>query len=459
MRKGQRIDVRNIHPLAGSALMATSGGGGMAFTRPKHYRPRDWAVKLLQLAAQVEHALMIQYLYAAYSIRPGMTVPGLTPVNTNAWMRTIAQIAKEEMGHLLTVQNLLRLTGGPLCWEREDFPIASDFYPFPFKLERFSKNTLAKYLYTEMSPDDVPASVLTPAERAEIEQRARQAAGGQVGSFLNHVGTLYNSLIEVFSTDTEFTDADLFPARLGYESADFGGFTDTDTVNLNMSIKLFAPGNRADALKALQVIARQGEAADPADLHDSHFERFRDIYRQCPDDTSALTWPVLTNPSTSSTPPESAITDGKACRWGVLFNLRYRILLSQLAHLTALPSARPDGTSLQSLRDLLIAWLLDEMHGLRDLARVLAGLPSGNGTATTGAPFEMPYTLALAEFGPERWRLHLDLLLATRDVIDDIRSKFGDDPKLAAIIVRDGDSPTADGGRWKEIVARLNNPE
>ena len=40
------------------------------------------------------------------------------------------------MGHLLTVQNLLSLLGGPPTFEREDYPWSSPYYPFPFCLEK-----------------------------------------------------------------------------------------------------------------------------------------------------------------------------------------------------------------------------------------------------------------------------------------------------------------------------------
>src|SRR5438105_14568049 len=85
-------------------------------TEPLHdpvLEPRDEAVFLLHAAAEVEHALMVQYLYAAYSLREGFTGPG-APSELNSWRRTLVQIAREEMAHLLTVQNLLHLIGGSL---------------------------------------------------------------------------------------------------------------------------------------------------------------------------------------------------------------------------------------------------------------------------------------------------------------------------------------------------------
>jgi len=55
------------------------------------------------------------------------------------WQHAILDIAREEMGHLITVQNLLRVIGGPLTFEREDYPFRSELYPYPFQLEPLSR--------------------------------------------------------------------------------------------------------------------------------------------------------------------------------------------------------------------------------------------------------------------------------------------------------------------------------
>jgi len=67
------------------------------------------------------------------------------------------EIAEQEMGHLATIQNLLRAIGGPVNFEREHFPFRTEFYPFPFTLQPVTKDSLARYVATEM-PDrpDIP---------------------------------------------------------------------------------------------------------------------------------------------------------------------------------------------------------------------------------------------------------------------------------------------------------------
>src|SRR5215475_3838273 len=62
--------------------------------------PEEEALMLLEIAAELEHALLIEYLYAAFSCE------------TVSLRNTLLLIARQEMGHLITVQNLRLLLGG-----------------------------------------------------------------------------------------------------------------------------------------------------------------------------------------------------------------------------------------------------------------------------------------------------------------------------------------------------------
>ena len=86
-----------------------------------HPTPRDKAQVLLESGAEVEHALMVQYLYAAYSLKSPRRSKRcrqkaalndgeeMTQISRKSWPVTLRGIAREEMGHLMTVQNLLVL--------------------------------------------------------------------------------------------------------------------------------------------------------------------------------------------------------------------------------------------------------------------------------------------------------------------------------------------------------------
>ena len=58
-------------------------------------------------------------------------------------------VAKQEMGHLITVQNLLLSFYARPHVDRENFPVSSPLYPFPFSLQPTRLSTLAKYVCAE----------------------------------------------------------------------------------------------------------------------------------------------------------------------------------------------------------------------------------------------------------------------------------------------------------------------
>ncbi len=103
---------------------------------------RDHLIMLLTSGAEVEHALMVQYLYAAYSIN-GDQPDKERRALVEGWRASILSVAREEMGHLLTVQNLLVLLGAPISFDREMMPWDHEFYPFPFSLEPLSRRRAA----------------------------------------------------------------------------------------------------------------------------------------------------------------------------------------------------------------------------------------------------------------------------------------------------------------------------
>src|SRR5947209_6522348 len=149
--------------------------------------PREEAIKLLTLASEVEHALMVQYLFAAYSLKAPSDLPKAKIKLVASWRNTIVTVAREEMGHLITVQNILRSLGAPLSFARDEFPIDTEFYPFNFRLEPLSLNSLSKYAFAEMPLDNEVAEKVEGAKPAEIKDIVNRASRDNAGAPLNRV--------------------------------------------------------------------------------------------------------------------------------------------------------------------------------------------------------------------------------------------------------------------------------
>ncbi len=109
----------------------------------------DYLIALLHLGASLEHSLMVQYLYAAYSLGGDQVPPEYRPM-VKHWQESILAVAREEMGHLLTVQNVLTFLGAGVNISRQNFPWEIEW----FNLEPFTLGALACYVYAEMPEDE-----------------------------------------------------------------------------------------------------------------------------------------------------------------------------------------------------------------------------------------------------------------------------------------------------------------
>ena len=86
---------------------------------------------LLSQAAELEHGLMCEYLYAAFSLKstagPGLRDDQLAAVER--WRTMILTIAREEMLHWAVVQNLLTAVGSAPYVSRPHMPHQARGYP------------------------------------------------------------------------------------------------------------------------------------------------------------------------------------------------------------------------------------------------------------------------------------------------------------------------------------------
>lgn len=232
-------------------------------------RPEADAIALLEVAAEVEHGLMIEYLYTAYSC----TDDGVRGI--------LALIARQEMGHLLMVQNLLLMLGAEPYMGRYDQSPQPDNDPFPFVQEPVSLASLAKYTCCE-----APAAV-APADQAAFA--AAQALAQSSTTFVNRIGALYAKLYWLFmDSDDDVGEWHDFPVdqfkpnHAGKHIAEPADprldlqANDGEWGTAGMGLKNIACGSRAAARAAIFQITSQGEGGPSAT--ESHFARFLDIF-------------------------------------------------------------------------------------------------------------------------------------------------------------------------------------
>src|SRR3990167_863366 len=200
------------HGITLSATCLLTGTGAFAAdaatpTGPTSERPtptlavghivRDFAdayvelIRLLREASEVEHALMAQYLYGAFSLKPAYaSIAGYGSPNSN----DLLGVAIQEMQHLGQVNALLMALDASPHLIRQDFPYQQDIYPFEFNLEPLTQASLAKYVYTEAPVNGLKrSSVSNPRDHQFLDQLDRVLGGS---TRPNHVGSLYDRIIQ-----------------------------------------------------------------------------------------------------------------------------------------------------------------------------------------------------------------------------------------------------------------------
>jgi hypothetical protein len=380
--------------------------------------PLGKAATLLRVAAQIEHALMVQYLYAGYSFSPTQ--------------RVIANVAIEEMSHLMTVQNLLRCIGEQPHLHRQDdgVDVSEDerLFPFDFRLEPLSHLSLAKYVVAE-SPTKAPEGV-DPAVMAHIVHLATGAAHEPV----ERVGTVYGLLGVVFGTPQLLLELAatgdpwyVVVNQLAAEAATFYGGQEA----LHLPDSAFDPASvpgqgsdqdwdrsqegafdefrvhvvasRRDALEALRDIGLQGEGPSPVAGEAAHFRRFYNLFIQFFGANGLGTDPpprvrdvpagsrIILDPNGSG---ENVISHPTTVRWARLADLRYAVLLGALERYLLAPV---------NDRAFLRGWCFAEMFALSKLAEFLIQLPRGVSAPPQVAalPFTVPAWLATGGQWPD----------------------------------------------------------
>ena len=344
---------------------------------------------LLCQAAELEHGLMCEYLYAAFSLK-GMVGPGLRADQHPAverWRGMIFAIAAEEMLHWAMVQNLLTAVGSAPYVSRPHMPHQARGYPpgVQVRLLPFGEAALQHFVYLErpegMEGADAegfePAGLPPPPMRPE-EVIAR-------GQDFATVGHLYRSIERGFAHLADKLGADRLFIGPAFQQADETTFGWPDLRPIT---------GLPDANRAIERIVEQGEGAR-GDWANAHYGRFLAVLneyqamrRQDPGFEPAHPVAAAATRGVEGIEPDVYITDPTTGGCSDLFNATYELLLQMIARYFAFGHETP------GQRQVLANAAVGLMFGaIKPLGLLLARLPVGPGhpDVTAGANFQLPY--------------------------------------------------------------------
>ena len=410
------------------------------------HREQLWS--LLIEAAQIEHMIMCQYLYACFSLK---TDPdeGLTAEQAEAvarWQETMTGIAIEEMLHLALVMNVMTAIGAAPSLSRPNFPRHSEFLPpgVEFALLPFGADALTHFLYLERpegmermdAAEFVPAAPPPePVGQAEVMPRIQG---------FSTVGHLYRGIEQGLS---DLAD------RLGQRVLFVGEPRAQATPDRFRWPQLIAVTDLASAHAALDEIIEQGEGAR-GDWRPAHYGRFFGIWneyqklrQQDPSfEPARPVMPAFTQQPFDIDEPQPQPTDAVTREVAELFSLGYEVLLQVLTRFFTHTDETDE--QLQTLVDAAFGLMAGV---LRPLGRTLAHLPAGPGHPgrTAGPAFEMYYQFG--NFVP--WREPAWALLSERAAI--LATRSADAAALPGAPAIVNDAATAAAGIAAQLLAHV----
>ena len=344
---------------------------------------------LLSQAAELEHALMCEYLYAAFSLKsaagPGLRDDQLEAVER--WRRLILDIAGEEMLHWAVVQNLLMAVGSAPYVSRPHMPHQAKGYPpgVQLRLLPFGEAALQHFVYLER-PEGVEGADAEGFERVGLPPPPMKpeevVPRGQDFATQGH---LYRSVERGFAHLADMLGEDRLFIGPAYQQADETSFGWPDLAPIT---------DLNGANRALERIVEQGEGAT-GDWETAHYGRFLRVLgdylamrKQDPGFEPAYPVVAAGVRGVEGIEPDIYITDSTTGGCSDLFNAVYELLLQMIARYFAFGHETPEQ------RQILANAAVGLMFGaIKPLGLLLAGLPVGpeHPDATAGANFQLPY--------------------------------------------------------------------
>src|SRR5260370_584425 len=371
------------------AQVLATRGGLAAPEAPFVIEHREALVYMLCEAAELEHGIMCQYLFAAFSLKQSAD-EGLTDAELAAtvrWRKQVSHVATQEMLHLALVHNLLSAIGAAPHLARPNLPQPADHYPAGVQLALlpFGEQALRHFMFLErpegMDLDD--ADGLAAADRAAPVMNERDIVP-RLQDFKT-VGHLYRSIEQGFGHLAEkYGEPWLFvgPPRAQATPEHFG-WPELVTVT-----------DLSSAQKAIDTILEQGEGPR-GDWRNAHFGQFVEIldeYQQMCEANPGFD-PVRPVIAANVRPPQRdveipMITDPLTARVADLFNVAYEVLLQIFYRYFA--HTEETDAQLNTLADATVSLMVAV---LQPLANVITTLPAGPGHEgkTAGPSAELFY--------------------------------------------------------------------
>ncbi len=378
---------------AGSGRLArviATRGGKAAPEAPFVIEHREALIYMLCEAAELEHGIMCQYLFAAFSLKQSADEGGLSADEVAAvrrWRAQVSRVATQEMLHLALVHNLLSAIGAAPHLARPDLPAPAGHYPAGVQLALipFGEQALRHFMFLErpegMDLADADGLAAMGAATPVLSERDIVPRGQDFAT----VGHLYRSieagiahLAAKHGEDWLFTG----PPRAQATREHFGW------------PELIAVTDVASAQAAIEEILEQGEGPR-GHWRNAHFGKFVEIldeYQRLRAANPAFD-PVRPVLAANVRPHEyidglPLITDPLTARVSDLFNVGYEILLQVLERFFA--HTEESDAQLKVLADATVALMQQVIRPLGDLIPTLPVGPEHPGR-TAGPSFELFY--------------------------------------------------------------------
>ena len=388
---------------------------------------RDLLVALLREASEIEQQLMIQYLYAAFSLKkyPDRTCSPAQYEAVRRWGSTILLVARSEMEHLALVNGMLTAIGEEPFFDRRNIPKQSTYFlggnlakgrdrgrgtepcDIPFVFEPFSLATIERFVCAESpSKQTLVDNGLPVPEWCFTCDEARQEAGVELaesGISDEQWTRAQQALAEVRGAALESGDSirpgtiqELYKLiELLFEVLSSRGnlFTGSPSgqvfIPIEYQISVFPITDLSSTKAAIKQIVEEGEGIDAPPDFQSHFLRFfrvRDelvaLLAQDPSFEPSL--PLPENPKADQ------ITNPFAKQLFELFNYTYATLVFLLTALYR--SFQPQaGQSYPFLSSALQEAAFGPMMTMliRPISEIMACTQSGDGVHTTGPDYHL----------------------------------------------------------------------